>query len=87
MSDTRLTLWGFQFQTPIKRALEQQLKETAARLEEAYPAIGAKATTEGAALYFFDKTMIKEDSLRSRGDTPKPRHPPAKNPIGGTHSR
>ena len=66
-----LKRWGFTPQRPIQRALEQRPEAVATWLHETYPALVAKARTEGAVIYFGDETAVTEDANWVRGYAPK----------------
>jgi transposase len=65
-----LQRWGFTPQKPIKRAYEQNPKAVQEWLSQKYPAIAARAKSEGAEIYWGDETGIQTDAYRDRGYAP-----------------
>jgi transposase len=65
-----LLRWGYTPQRPIKRALEQNPVKVNAWLNEAYPAIAARAKAEDAQIYWGDETAVAEDGHWIRGYAP-----------------
>ncbi|MGW4898101.1 IS630 family transposase, partial [Kitasatospora sp. NPDC004240] len=61
-----LRRWGLSFQRPDKRAVEQDPEAVRGRLEEAWPAIRAKARAEGAEVLFADQVGIRSDQVTGR---------------------
>lgn len=65
-----LQRWEFTPQKPIKRAYEQNPKAVQEWLKQKYPAIAARAKSEGAEIYWGDETGIQTDAYRDRGYAP-----------------
>ena len=65
-----LLRWGYTPQRPIKRALEQNPMKVEQWLNDTYPAIAARAKTEGAIIYWGDETAVAEDGHWLRGYAP-----------------
>ena len=53
-----LARWGFTPQKPIKKAYEQRPEAVQAWLDEQYPAIEARAKTDGAEIHWGDETAL-----------------------------
>lgn len=70
-----LRRWGFTPQKPAKRAWQQDNKKVQQWLEEAYPAIEAKAETEGARIYWADETGLRSDHTAGRSYSRKGKTP------------
>lgn len=70
-----LRRWGFTPQKPIKKAYEQDPKRVERWLKEEYPAIAARAKTEGAEINWCDETGIRSDETRARGYAPMGKTP------------
>ncbi|MGW4895711.1 IS630 family transposase [Kitasatospora sp. NPDC004240] len=61
-----LRRWGLSFQRPDKRAVEQDPEAVRGWLEEAWPAIRARARAEGAEVLFADQVGIRSDQVTGR---------------------
>lgn len=70
-----LKRWGFTPQKPIKKAYEQRPAQVQAWLEKDYPAIAARAQTEGAEIHWGDETGLRSDDVRGRSYAPKGQTP------------
>lgn len=80
MTEQGVGLWlrrhGFSPQRPARRAYEQQSAAVRAWLDEEYPAIAARAKTEGALVAFADQAGLRSDtaapgrSWAPKGHTP-----------------
>jgi len=67
---------GFSPQRPVKRAYEQQPAAVRAWLDEEYPAIAARAKTEGGVVVWADQTGLRSDTAPpGRSWAPKGRTP------------
>lgn len=66
-----LKRWGFTPQKPLRRAYEQRPAEVQKWLNEAYPAIAARAKRERAEIHWGDETGIRSDSQHGRSYSPK----------------
>ncbi len=53
-----LNRWGFKPWRPLKRAFEQRPEAVKRLLETDYPAIAARAKTEGTEIYWGDETVV-----------------------------
>jgi len=62
-----LQRWGFTPQKPLQKAYEQDPLAVAQWLENDYPAIAARAKTEGAEIHWGDETGIEQKGQRERG--------------------
>ena len=65
-----LKRWGFTPQKPMARAYEQDPVAVRTWLTTAYPAIVARAQTEGAEIHWGDETGLRSDDVRGRGYAP-----------------
>ena len=65
-----LSRWGYTPQRPIRKAYEQRPVEVGRWMQESYPTITAKATTENAEIYWSDETGIATNGNLVRGDAP-----------------
>jgi len=65
-----LERWGFSVQRPTKRAYKQNPKQINQWLNETYPAIKERATTENAEIYWGDKTGVQNTADYLRGYSP-----------------
>ena len=70
-----LNRWGFTPQRPMKRAFEQKPELVKKWLETDYPAIAARAKTEGAEIYWGDETGVSSVEHYPRGYAPKGKTP------------
>jgi transposase len=70
-----LKRWGFTAQKPVTRATQRDPHKIATWLEQDYPSIAARATREGAAIYWSDKTGINNRDQIGRGYAPKGKTP------------
>jgi transposase len=70
-----LMRWGFTPQKPLKRAYEQNPTAVKAWLEQEFPAIAAKAKSEGAEIQWMDETSLDNTDARGRGYSPKGKTP------------
>jgi transposase len=67
--------WGFTPQRPLKRAFEQKPEAVKQWLDTDYPAIAARAKTEGAEIYWGDETAVSSVEHYPRGYAPKGKTP------------
>ena len=81
-----LARWGFTPQKPIKRAYEQRPEAVKAWLDEHYPAIEAKAKTEGGEIHWGDETALVNTDVRGRGYAPAGETPVAYT-VGSTRQK
>jgi transposase len=81
-----LTRWGFTPQKPIKRAYEQSPMVVKAWLDDEYPAIAARAKTEGGEVHWGDETALVNTDVRGRSYAPKGKTPVAM-AVGGTRQK
>ena len=72
---TYLARWGFTPQKPMKKAYEQSPAAVKKWLEEDYPAIAARAKSEGAEIQWGDESGLRSDDVRGRGFAPKGQTP------------
>ncbi|MCV6587550.1 MAG: IS630 family transposase [Marinobacterium sp.] len=70
-----LKRWGFTPQKPLKRAYEQSPTRVKHWLEEEYPAIKARAKTEGAEICWGDETGLRSDTQHGRSYAPRGKTP------------
>lgn len=70
-----LLRWGFTPQRPLKKAFEQNPKAVKQWLETDYPPIAARATREGAEVYWGDETAVSLVKHYPRGYAPKGKTP------------
>jgi len=56
--------WGFTPQKPLRKAYEQWPEAVRKWLEEDFPAIQARAKTEGAVIHWGDETGLRSDDVR-----------------------
>jgi transposase len=70
-----LNRWGFTPQRPLKRAFEQRPEAVKKWLETDYPAIAARAKSEGAEIYWGDETAVSSVEHYPRGYAPKGQTP------------
>jgi transposase len=70
-----LRRWGFTPQRPVKRAIERQDAKIRAWLAVDYPAIAARAKTEGAEIHWGDETGITNQASYGRSFAPRGRTP------------
>ena len=66
-----LARWGFTPQKPMKKAYEQSPAAVKKWLDEEYPAIAARAKTEGAEIQWGDESGLRSDDVRGRSYAPK----------------
>lgn len=66
-----LARWGFTPQKPIRRAYEQRPADVQRWLDEEYPAIAARARSEGAEIHWGDETGLRSDDVRGRSYAPR----------------
>ncbi|WP_137132664.1 IS630 family transposase [Rhizobium sp. FY34] len=66
-----LKRWGFSPRKPIRRAYEQKPEAVKAWLDEAYPAIEARARAEGGEIHWGDETAVVNTDVRGRSYAPK----------------
>ena len=81
-----LNRWGMTPQKPIKRAYEQKPEAVKAWLDAQYPAIEARAKTEGAEIHWGDETAIVNTDVRGRSYAPRGQTPVAY-AVGGTRHK
>jgi transposase len=70
-----LARWGFTPQRPLKRAFEQQPAAVQQWLQTTYPAIAARAKTEGAEICWGDESAVSSIEHYPRGYAPKGQTP------------
>ena len=70
-----LDRWGFTPQKPLKQAYEQRPAEVRKWLDEEYPAIKARARTEGAEIHWGDETGLRSDCQHGRSYAPQGKTP------------
>lgn len=70
-----LKRWGFTPQKPCRVAYERDSEEVRAWLEREYPAISARAKSEGAAIFWGDEMGMRSDHQAGRSWSPKGRTP------------
>jgi transposase len=70
-----LKRWGFTVQKPKHKAYAQRPAEVERWLNEAYPAIHARAKHEQAQIYWGDETGLRTDCQPARGYAPKGQTP------------
>ena len=70
-----LKRWGFTAQRPMRRASERREPEVARWLAEDYPAIAARAKTEGAEIHWADETGLSNQANYGRSFAPRGRTP------------
>jgi transposase len=66
-----LERWGFTLKRPRRHSRDQDPEEVRQWLEETYPAIEARATKEGAAIYWADEVGVAADQQPARGYAPR----------------
>ncbi len=66
-----LKRWGFTPQKPVRKAYEQKPEAVKAWLEEAYPAIAARAKAENGEVHWGDETAVINTDVRGRSYAPK----------------
>jgi len=81
-----LSRWGFTPQKPIKRAYEQSAPAVKAWLDQTYPSIAHRASTEDAEIHWGDESAMVNTDVRGRGYAPKGRTPIAM-AVGGTREK
>jgi transposase len=72
---TYLARWDFTAQKPLRRAYEQDPAAVRRWLQQAYPAIVARAKRAGGAVFWGDETGLRADDVRGRSDAPRGRTP------------
>ena len=70
-----LKRWGMTPQKPLKRAYEQDPKQVELWLEQAYPAIEARAQQQGAEIAWGDEAGVCSDAQVGRGYAPAGKTP------------
>jgi transposase len=70
-----LQRWGFTPQKPLRRAYEQNPAAVQQWLDQAYPAIAARAKQEGAEIHWGDETGLRSDSQHGRSYAPRGKTP------------
>ena len=70
-----LRRWGFTPQRPVKRALERQDAKIRAWLSQEYPALAARAKTEGAEIHWGDETGLTNQANYGRSFAPQGQTP------------
>ena len=70
-----LKRWGFTPQKPVRRAYERSEPAVRRWLDEDYPAIQARARSEGAEIHWGDETGIHGDDVNGRGYAPAGKTP------------
>jgi transposase len=66
-----LERWGFTLKRPCRHSRDQDPEEVRQWLEDIYPAIEARATKEGAAIYWADEVGVAADQQPARGYAPR----------------
>lgn len=80
-----LRRWGFTPKRPRRHSRDQDPEEVRRWLEETYPAIEARATEEGATIYWADEVGVAADQQPARGYAP--RGEPATEEVPDPHIR
>lgn len=80
-----LKRWGFTPQKPTRQAIEQKPEAVKVWLEEAYPAIEAKAKAENGIIYWEDEMGLRSDHQAGRSFSPKGKTPVVK--VSGNRFR
>lgn len=70
-----LRKWGFTARKPIRKACQQNENAVREWLEKDYPAIKAKAKTEGAAIFWADEGKVTNEVHAGRSYAPKGKTP------------
>lgn len=70
-----LARWGFTPQRPLKRAYEQNPELVKKWMDHDYPAIAARAKSEGAEIHWGDETGVSSVEHYPRGYAPKGKTP------------
>ena len=78
--------WGFSPQKPQRRALEQNPIAVRRWLEEAYPAIRARAKREGGMVLWLDEMGVRSDAAAGRSWRRSARPRSARGPASGSVS-
>ena len=81
-----LARWGFTPQKPLKRAYEQRPEAAKKWLDEEYPAIEARAKTEGGEIHWGDETALVNTDMRGRSFAPRGKTPVVYT-VGGTRQK
>ena len=81
-----LARWGFTPQKPIKKAYEQRPEAVKAWLDEQYPAIEAKAKSEGGEIHWGAETALVNTDVRGRSYAPVGKTP-VMFAVGGTRHK
>jgi transposase len=81
-----LARWGFTPQKPIRRAYEQNPQAVQKWIDESYPSITKRASTEGAEIHWGDETALVNSDVRGSGYAPK-RQTPVARVAGGTRQK
>jgi hypothetical protein len=66
-----LKRWGYTPQKPLRKAYEQQPAAVRKWMDEQFPAIRARAKSEGAEIHWGDETGLRSDDVRGRSYAPK----------------
>lgn len=66
-----LKRWGYTPQKPLKRAYEQDPKAVQAWIDVEYPAVVARAESEGAEIAWGDESGLRSDAQVGRGYAPR----------------
>lgn len=80
-----LKRWGYTAKVPRRHAREQDPEEVREWLEETYPAIEARAASEGAEIFWCDETGVAADEHPARGYAREGQ--PARMEVPGPHIR
>lgn len=80
-----LKRWGFTPQKPARQAIEQKPEVVKIWLEEAYPAIEARAKAEKGLIYWEDEMGLRSDHQAGRSFSPKGKTPVVK--VSGNRFR
>lgn len=81
-----LKRWGFTPQKPIKKAYEQRPEAVQAWLDEQYPEIEKRASSEGAEIHWGDETAVVNTDVRGRCYAPSGKTP-VTFAVGGTRQK
>lgn len=76
-----LQRWGLTPQKPLRKAYEQDPRAVERWLQDEYPAIAARAQTEGAEIHWGDETGIEQNGQRERGYAPPGQTPVVHKPA------
>jgi transposase len=80
-----LRRWGLTPQRPVRHASRQDPEAVRRWLQEAYPALVARAKVEGAEIHWGDESGVASAATRQRGYAP--RHAPPEQAVSGERFR